>query len=49
MNENEIIWIASFDIGKCNFAFCVEEINLSLLNLYLASNHHFGKAYYFIT
>ena len=32
MNEDEIIWIASFDIGKCNFAFCVEEINLSLLN-----------------
>ena len=31
MNEDEIIWIASFDIGKCNFAFCVEEINLSLL------------------
>jgi hypothetical protein len=30
-SDNEIIWIASFDIGKCNFAFCVEEINLSLL------------------
>ena len=29
--EDEIIWIASFDIGKCNFSFYVEEINLTNL------------------
>ena len=29
--EDEIIWIASFDIGKCNFSFYVEEINLTKL------------------
>ena len=27
--EKETIWIASFDIGKVNFAFYVEEINLT--------------------
>lgn len=32
MTEDEIIWIASFDIGKVNFAFYVEEINLTKLN-----------------
>lgn len=26
-NDNDIIWIASFDMGKKNFAFCIEEIN----------------------
>jgi hypothetical protein len=26
------VWIASFDIGKKNFAFCVEEINVDVLN-----------------
>lgn len=31
MEDNEIIWIASFDIGKCNFAFCVEEIDMTKL------------------
>lgn len=31
-NENNIIWIASFDIGKKNFAFYIEEINLKNLN-----------------
>lgn len=30
-DEDEIIWIASFDIGKCNFSFYVEEINLTNL------------------
>ena len=29
--EDEIIWTASFDIGKCNFSFYVEEINLTNL------------------
>jgi predicted DNA-binding antitoxin AbrB/MazE fold protein len=29
--DDEIIWIASFDIGKCNFSFYVEEINLTEL------------------
>ena len=29
-NEN-IVWIASFDIGKKNFAFYIEEINLKEL------------------
>ena len=29
--EDEIIWIASIDIGKINFSFYVEEINLSEL------------------
>ena len=24
---NDVIWIACFDIGKCNFSFYVEEIN----------------------
>ena len=32
MSEDENIWIASFDIGKCNFAFYIEEINLTLIN-----------------
>ena len=32
MTEDEIILIASFDIGKVNFAFYVEEINLTKLN-----------------
>ena len=32
MTNDEIIWIASFDIGKVNFAFYVEEINLTKLN-----------------
>lgn len=27
-SEPTIVWLASFDIGKKNFAFCVEEINL---------------------
>lgn len=31
--EDKIIWIASFDIGKCNFSFYVEEINLTNLKL----------------
>jgi hypothetical protein len=26
------IWLASFDIGKKNFAFCIEEVNVSLLS-----------------
>jgi hypothetical protein len=26
--EPTIVWLASFDIGKKNFAFCIEEINL---------------------
>lgn len=26
------IWVASFDIGRKNFAFCIEEINVSKLN-----------------
>ena len=30
-DEDEIILIASFDIGKCNFSFYVEEINLTNL------------------
>lgn len=29
---NEIIRIASIDIGKCNFAFYIEEFDISLLN-----------------
>lgn len=31
-SDNETLWIASFDIGKVNFAFYVEEINLFELN-----------------
>lgn len=31
MNISEVIWIASFDIGKKNFAFCIEELNKSEL------------------
>lgn len=30
-NQLEIIWLASFDIGKKNFAFYIEEINLKEL------------------
>jgi hypothetical protein len=30
-NNSHLIWIASFDIGKRNFAFCVEEIDLNQL------------------
>jgi hypothetical protein len=30
-NKNGIIWLASFDIGKKNFAFYIEEINLKEL------------------
>jgi hypothetical protein len=30
-DNDEIIWIASFDIGKVNFSFYVEEINYSYL------------------
>ena len=30
MND-EIIWIASFDIGSVNFAFYIEEINITKL------------------
>ena len=30
-NDNDIIWLASFDIGKKNFAFYIEEINLKQL------------------
>jgi len=26
---NDIIWIASFDIGSINFAFYIEEIDIS--------------------
>jgi hypothetical protein len=34
MNNQELIWIASFDIGKKNFAFYIEEMNKNqLLNL----------------
>lgn len=29
--DRDVIWIASFDIGKKNFAFCVEEIDRSSL------------------
>ena len=32
-DDDEIIWIASFDIGKCNFSFYVEEINITKLKL----------------
>jgi len=28
-NKNDIIWVASFDIGKCNFCFYIEEFKLS--------------------
>jgi hypothetical protein len=31
--DEEIIWIASFDIGKINFSFYIEEINIKQLNL----------------
>jgi septal ring factor EnvC (AmiA/AmiB activator) len=27
MNDNSIVWVASFDIGKKNFAFYIEEVN----------------------
>lgn len=30
-NMNEYIYIASFDIGKKNFAFCIEKIRLDIL------------------
>ena len=34
MNDNSIVWVASFDIGKKNFAFYIEEFDKSkLLNL----------------
>ena len=29
--EDNMIWIASFDIGKCNFSFYIEEINIDNL------------------
>ena len=32
MIDEENIWIASFDIGKKNFAFYIEEMNISKLN-----------------
>ena len=28
-NSEQIIWVASFDIGKKNFAFCVEEFDMA--------------------
>lgn len=28
MNDDNI-WIAAFDIGKCNFSFCIEEVTVS--------------------
>ena len=32
MNKNEnVIWILSTDIGSTNFAFCIEEVNISKL------------------
>lgn len=31
-NEKNITYIGSFDIGKKNFAFCVEEVDISILN-----------------
>lgn len=31
-NNNDTLWIASFDIGKRNFAFCVEEVDLRALH-----------------
>lgn len=31
MDDKEIIWIASFDIGSVNFAFYIEEINIKNL------------------
>jgi hypothetical protein len=31
MNNTNLLWIASFDIGKRNFAFCVEEIDVNEL------------------
>jgi hypothetical protein len=31
MYENDNVWLASFDIGKKNFAFYIEEINLKKL------------------
>ena len=27
--SNDIIWVASFDIGKKNFAFYIEEIDIT--------------------
>ncbi len=34
MNDNRIVWVASFDIGKKNFAFYIEEFDKSeLINL----------------
>jgi hypothetical protein len=30
-NDTDIIWIASFDMGKKNFAFCIEEFHKSTL------------------
>ena len=29
--EDNMIWVASFDIGKCNFSFYIEEINIDNL------------------
>lgn len=37
--DDDIIYIASIDIGKCNFAFCVEEIDLKSLK----SNDNISK------
>ena len=32
MTEPNLIWIASFDIGKVNFAFSIEEVDLNLFS-----------------
>ena len=31
MSNNTPVWIASFDMGKKNFAFCIEEVHISNL------------------
>ncbi len=31
MEDDDLIWIGSFDIGKLNFAFCIEEFSKSEL------------------
>ena len=33
MADSNIIWIASFDIGKKNFAFYIEELDITELKL----------------
>ena len=41
--SNNVVWIASFDIGKKNFSFYVEEINIE--DLHLLTNIHKNERY----